>query len=185
MTETTTTTDEAPVVIPDGARRALRIAVAAVLLATAAIAMAGLGLWGWAEEINKRGERNAWDDATRVHDTCVTQSATRTDTITLEHARFERESAAIDRSEGGINSDEATVDLIEANVMFVATADPENPLIKSAQRNIAARRQRLQEDRDSLDVARQQLAAAVVDFDQKRPPLDPAACPPAPRGPRP
>lgn len=152
-------------------RRLVRWTVVAIVIALAGLIVGGISLGTQAAQLGRENRQNAWDDATRVHDTCVTQAATRADTISLEHNRFDREAS-------GIDSDESTVDLIEANVMFVGSVNPESPFVQSAVQNIADRRARLQQDRDNL-------AAARKDFDSKRPPLDPNDCPPPPSGPRP
>lgn len=153
-------------------RRATRWTVIGVGISVLAVIVAGISLGVWAASIGAAGHRNSWDDARRAHETCTAGAATRADTISIEHGRFDRDANAID-------SDEATVDLIEANVMSVAAiVGADNPLVTNAVENIATRRVRIDDDRAAL-------AAARADFDEKRPPIDPNSCPPAPAGPRP
>lgn len=170
----TETTASSPGPIPQPWLSAMRVAVLGVAISVLALIVGGLSVWAWAIQVGRSGDQNTWDDAKRAHDGCVAQADTRADTIVLEHSRFDREDSAID-------ADEATVDLIEANVMTVisfAGLPPDHPVAAGAVANIAARRERLDADRDAL-------AAARADFDAKRPLQDPASCPPAPTGPRP
>lgn len=153
---------------------AMRLAMIGVGISIAALLVGAISIGTWAAQVRRDGERNSWNDMTRAHDTCISASNTRNDTITLEHGRFDREASSID-------ADEATIDLIEANVLTLisfAHLPADHPVVVSSAENIATRRARLQDDRDAL-------AAAITEFDQKRPPLDRALCPAAPKGPRP
>lgn len=158
----------------DRLARNTRWTMIGVSIAVLACLVAAVSLGLWAKNVSADGARNSWDDMNRVHITCEAQALTRADTISLEHDRYDREAAAID-------DDEATVDLIEANVMGLiayAQLDPSSEIVTNSVTNIAVRRERVESRRG-------ELAAARADFDVKRPPLDPAACPPAPNGPRP
>lgn len=165
-----TTTEE----VPPHPSSGIRIAMAGLTVALVALIVGVVAVGLTLASTGREGRRNSWDDATRAHVDCETRADNRTDTIVLEHARYDREAT-------GIDDDESTVDLIEANVLSLiafAQLDPDTEIVRNSVANIAARRER-------LDVRRAELADARADFDEKRPPLDRNLCPPAPAGARP
>ncbi len=174
MSSETTPTPEALDRTEERLRRQARWLVAATIIAIAGIALGGAALWQRSSDQDLADSRRDWDTAVTINTDCLARAASRADTIELGHQDFDREQL-------GIDDDEATIDLIESNVMgliaFAQLPDDSTIVVNSVE-NIAIRRARLQERRDTL-------AADIADFDAKREPLDPAACPPAPAGPRP
>lgn len=153
--------------MPDSARRMVRWAAVAIVIALAGLALGGVSLGLQASVVGRDSARNTWDQATGAHVSCVSAAKSRTVTIETSHDQFDAQSRQLD-------AQDRFVDLIEGIVGLV----PVTALVDQAFAQTAAERARINDDRA-------QLATDVAAFDESRPPLREADCPPPPNGPRP
>lgn len=176
MTETTDTTTqiEEMAELPDPWRRVLRIATVALTIALLGIALGGVSMWGWARQVSsesresdRRSRQTTWDQQQGAHTRCVDAAESRAVTIETGQAQYDGQFRQIN---GRLDQ----VDLLES----IALLFPPSPVIDEALIKIEAARSRIQADGI-------QTAAELVEFNDKRPPIDPNTCPPPPAGPRP
>lgn len=175
----TTTTEPVPVEtesdeMPAWARRAIRLSAIGIVIALLGVVLGGASVWGWARQVGRESAatrreaaQTAWDQQQGEHDRCVAAAESRAVTIETGHAQYDSDFRQI---AGRLD----TIVLLES----IAALFPPSPVIDEALVKMQQARERIQMDGF-------QTAAELVAFDEKRPPLDPAACPAPPTIPRP